>query len=343
MKKTDTNKPHWYTILDTYIKAYEGQSDISQRSVRTFVKTINSSCNANLKHATPHIDLIRQVRNEMLDLANSTDQKTVSVPPNAQLRADIETALSSYTPATKVKKTKPQKNLSGIGNAAPNTDFQFCLPFPMPDTNKASSNEYGSLGSLSSSTISATDLMRKEFAPGLQFTGEWKDFLGEPDPAFLMIISSLPGHGKTLFCMKFANYLAENFGRVIFFENEMDEIRTKRLFDFLGERPSANLQFNFRADSPQAIESVLKKGRYDFAFVDSIQMSNFDDEKDLWELKKHYNIGFVGISFANGKGGTRGSIVKQHQGDITINFTAPGVATTIKNRFGPVGKEFQVF
>ena len=215
------------------------------------------------------------------------------------------------------------------------------LYFPTGINTAPKSRNFSGLGALSS--ISATDLMKKQFADGLKFKGEWYDFLGEPDPSFLMIISSLPGHGKTLFCLKFANYLAQNFGRVIFFENEMDEIRTKRLFDFLGERPSPNLDFNFKADNPQAITRVLDSGRYQFCFVDSIQMSNFDDEHDLWELKKRYKMGFVGISFANGKGGTRGSIVKQHQGDVTIEFTKPGVAVTRKNRFGKVGEEFIVF
>nr|MCR4560193.1 hypothetical protein [Bacteroidales bacterium] len=72
-------------------------------------------------------------------------------------------------------------------------------------------------------SISATDLMKTDFAPGLNFKGEWADFLGEPERNFYMIISSPPGHGKTTFCIRFANYLADNFGRVIFFENEMNQ------------------------------------------------------------------------------------------------------------------------
>jgi len=228
-------------------------------------------------------------------------------------------------------------------------DFLFYMPMPQTVETKPKPQKTSGLGSFNvfsgsqAETISATDLMDKKISSGLKFTGDWKDFLGEPDPAFLMIISSLPGHGKTLFCLKFANYLAKNFGRVIFFENEMDDIRTARLFNFLGEKPSENLIFNFGSDNPVLIENTLKSGRYKFCFIDSIQMSNFDDEKDLWELKKKYNIGFVGISFANGKGGIRGSIVKQHQGDITVTFKDKGIATTIKNRFGEIGNEFRVF
>ena len=61
-------------------------------------------------------------------------------------------------------------------------------------------------------------------------------------------------------------------------------------------------------------------------------------KKDLFP-----QMGIIAISFANGKGGIRGSIVKQHQGDISVIFKKPGVAATIKNRFGEVGREFHVF
>ena len=87
-------------------------------------------------------------------------------------------------------------------------------------------------------SISATDLMKTDFAPGLRFKNEWANFLGEPEKNFYMIISSPPGHGKTTFCIRFANYLADNFGRVIFFENEMNQSRTKRIFVLTGEKVS---------------------------------------------------------------------------------------------------------
>ena len=159
-----------------------------------------------------------------------------------------------------------------------------------------------------------------------------------------MLISCLPGHGKTLFCLKFANYLAENFGKVIFFENEMDESLIKQDIDFLKLKPSTNLDFNFNANTPQAIAKVLESGRYNFCFIDSLQMSMFkDNNEELWELKQRYPIAFCCISFANGKGNVRGSLEKQHQDDITITFSEVGVAKTIKNRYGKVGEEFVVF
>ena len=217
------------------------------------------------------------------------------------------------------------------------------LYFPTAINTAPKSQNFSGLGAFNSS-ISATELMKMQFPDRLKFTGEWHRFLGNPSPTFSMLISCLPGHGKTLFCLKFANYLAENFGRVIFFENEMDESLIKSDIDFLRLKPSQNLDFNFTANTPQAIAQVLESGRYKFCFIDSLQMSKFkDNNEELWALKQRYPIGFCCISFANGAGKVRGSMEKQHQDDITITFAKAGVAVTLKNRFGKVGEEFTVF
>lgn len=192
-------------------------------------------------------------------------------------------------------------------------------------------------------TISATDLMHKQFAPGLQFTGKWKDFLGEPRPNFRMLISSSPGYGKTTFCVQFANYLAANFGRVIFFENEMDDSRTQDVFARNAKNPSTGLDINFSCNTPDKIRRLLKNSKYDFVVIDSIQKSHFN-EADLGIIEEEFpDKAFIAISQVDKKGTTRGSVVKQHEGDITIEFREHGIATTIKNRFGAVGREFQVF
>ncbi len=108
-------KPYWYTILETYVKTFEGQADKQQWRVRAFVKSINTSCNANLKHTTPHIDLIRQIRNGLLDLANSNGVKTVDIPANEKLRKACEEAIAKYTISRKEDKPKvEQETLSGV-------------------------------------------------------------------------------------------------------------------------------------------------------------------------------------------------------------------------------------
>ena len=192
-------------------------------------------------------------------------------------------------------------------------------------------------------TVSAIDIINNTQLHGLPFTGEWRDFLGEPERNFYMILSAQPGHGKSTFCLKFANYLAKNFGKSIFITNEEYAALIKRKLQFIKDGISRDFDICFQAPTYDKIKELLQNSDYDFVFIDSAQASGVD-AKELWELKQQFpQKALIVISRMTKDGKTRGSQNKEYDGDITINFTAPGIATTIKNRFGPVGKEFQVF
>ena len=191
-------------------------------------------------------------------------------------------------------------------------------------------------------TIKATDVM-KCHTNVLAFDGEWLDFLGEPEPNFYMVLSAQPGHGKTTFSLKFANYLAGKFGRVVYITNEENEARIKRKLQFIGDRINPNFEMAFHADDFDKTINLLKRGRFDYVFIDSAQNAGMDF-KELAVIRKQFpNIGIVAISRQTKDGKTRGSQNKEYDGDITIKFTTQGVATVVKNRFGEVGKEFILF
>ncbi len=192
-------------------------------------------------------------------------------------------------------------------------------------------------------TISAIDVMNHTTLHGLNFTGEWKDFLGEPEKNFYMILSAQPGHGKSTFCLKFANYLAKNFGRSVFITNEEHEALIKRKLQFIEDSLSPDFDICFEAPDYSRIRQLLSDSQYDFVFIDSSQASGMD-AKELWQLKQQFpDKALIVISRMTKDGKTRGSQNKEYDGDITINFTAPGIARTIKNRFYEVGKEFVLF
>ena len=192
-------------------------------------------------------------------------------------------------------------------------------------------------------TVSAIDIINNTQLHGLPFTGEWRDFLGEPERNFYMILSAQPGHGKSTFCLKFANYLAKNFGKSIFITNEEYAALIKRKLQFIKDGISSDFDICFQAPTHAKIKELLQNSDYDFVFIDSAQASGVD-AKELWELKQQFpQKALIVISRMTKDGKTRGSQNKEYDGDITINFTAPGIATTIKNRFGEVGREFQLF
>lgn len=183
--------------------------------------------------------------------------------------------------------------------------------------------------------ITSHDVLKTN-VKGLPFTGEWRDFLGEPAKNFFMILSAQPGHGKSTFCLKFANYLTK-FGRVLYITNEEDAERIKRKFEFLKD-PIKNFDLSFQANTFKQVLDLLKRGKYDFVFIDSAQYGGMDF-KELREIRKQFpNNALIAISRQTKNGTTRGSQEKEYDGDITIKFYTQGHARTVKNRFNELAE-----
>lgn len=179
-------------------------------------------------------------------------------------------------------------------------------------------------------TVSSKEVEKAQ-KNGLPFTGEWKEFLGEPARNFMMITSASPGHGKTTFSLKFANYLTK-FGRVVYITNEEDASRIKGKFDFIGDKIK-DFDMSFDCKSIDDIIDLIRRGKYNFVFIDSVQFGGMDT-KELRRIRETFpNIAIDAICRQTKSGKTRGSQDKEYDGDITLTFYAPGRAKTIKNRF----------
>ncbi len=102
--------------------------------------------------------------------------------------------------------------------------------------------------------------------------------LGKPATNFDMCIHGEPGSGKTVFLLKLANYLAENFGKVIYITTEEfgSATLTKKIKDF--GINSKNLFFTDKLDK-------VNLSDYNFAFIDSVNHSGLklEDYKRLRE------------------------------------------------------------
>lgn len=187
--------------------------------------------------------------------------------------------------------------------------------------------------------VSSRDLRKRKYN-SFPFTGKWKDFFGLPSYSFHLAVHGKPGEGKSTFCVQFADYLAKNFGRVVYVSGE--EGLSKTVQDKIINNGIDN-PYLFFADikSYDEIRAEIPN-EYHFVFIDSLDTLRIDAPK-LKALKEHYpQSAFITISQSTKDGKMRGSQEITHDTDIAAKVEN-GVAITTKNRFQARGTEFQVF
>lgn len=120
--------------------------------------------------------------------------------------------------------------------------------------------------------------------------------LGKPATNFDMCIHGEPGSGKTVFLLKLANYLAENFGKVVYVTTEEfgSATLTKKIKDF--NINSKNLFFTDKLEK-------INPSDFAFMFVDSVNHSGLK-LADYKEMRiKHPNTAVI-LILQTTKGGT---------------------------------------
>ncbi|MFN3343106.1 MAG: hypothetical protein ACK40M_10440 [Flavobacteriales bacterium] len=174
----------------------------------------------------------------------------------------------------------------------------------------------------------------------LNFTGQWKEFLGQPAIVFHLAVHGKPGEGKSTFCIQFANYLAENFGNVVYISGEEGFSKTLRDKVVNNNITSPHLFFS-NSNSYEKIKDEIEN-KFHFIFMDSLDTLKIDAGR-LRELKELYpDSAFITISQSTKDGKMRGSQEIIHDADITLKVEN-GTAITTKNRFKERGMEFEVF
>jgi DNA replication protein DnaC len=192
----------------------------------------------------------------------------------------------------------------------------------------------------SKKVVSSSDLLKMDYKQ-FDFKGRWLDFIGTPAINFFTAIHGKAGEGKSTFAIQFANYLATNFGKVIYISGEEGFSQTfKEKFERLGVT-APNL---FVADLRvfEDIKTELKNNDYHFILIDSLDTLRMgpDEIKQLRQMLP--NNAFITISQSTKDGKMRGSNEIIHDCDIVIQV-ADGVATTTKNRFLERDRIFDVF
>jgi hypothetical protein len=171
----------------------------------------------------------------------------------------------------------------------------------------------------------------------IEFEGKWKEVFGNPANNFHIIITGNPKSGTSTFALQFADYI-KKFGAVVYMA-----VQEQLSFTF----QQKIIRYNIsgidlsKAKTKQEIEYVIKKGNYDFIFIDSIN-NNVMRMSDLAEIKKKYpKTALITVVQLSKPGDIREIYRLQHECDIFVEVTNNGIAKA-RGRFKSYG-EYKIF
>lgn len=307
------------------------------------------------RHQSANVDAIALQEDQMLEEVGEQDNR-ISLQKKGQeeiakLRA-IQTRMENVIPVAKGIYEKAVSTLNATTQYEP---VKLVLPSPSenkpqiaePEQEPAQTAvtkdepvERTAVVQSSSKLISSRELREMNYKC-LNFQGKWKEFFGLPAVVFHLAVHGKPGEGKSTFCIQFADYLAKNFGYVVYISGE--EGFSKTLRDKVVNNKIDN-PYLFFADisSYEQIPSEIENNKFHFIFIDSLDTLRIDAAR-LRELREHYpQSAFITISQSTKDGKMRGSQEIIHDTDIAVKVE-DGIATTTKNRYHPRGTEFEVF
>jgi len=168
--------------------------------------------------------------------------------------------------------------------------------------------------------MSSTELVNHTYTK-YNFDGKWNEFVGQPSRNFHAMIYGRPKQGKSILAVQFAQYLSENFGKVLYIASEEGFSVTlqKKVAEFAMDNP--NLDFANYRDFNQ-IKEALHVRKYQFVFIDSVNFIKITPE-DVEDLKSaNKGTAFITIQQATKNGNFRGSQEFAHNCDMVIRVEA---------------------
>lgn len=130
--------------------------------------------------------------------------------------------------------------------------------------------------------MSSDEIVNLKFE-SLDLGGDWQSLFGEPSTNFGMIIYGEANSGKSIFALRLANKV-KDFGRVIYFaiDEKIGITIQKKILD--NNIRGIDLSM---AKNKREMEYVIKKGDYNFIFIDSASKVHITTQ-DLLDIKKKF-------------------------------------------------------
>lgn len=178
-----------------------------------------------------------------------------------------------------------------------------------------------------SKVMSSQDMLSIEFEE-MDFKGDWKELFGNPSPSFDFMIDGGAGSGKTTFLMKFAKYLAVNFGKVLYVSSE--EFGTSTLNSKIEELEAIHENLFWTDTLKHSLDE------YDFVIIDSVNDIKLKLSQYKY-LREEYPLTAFILSVQHTKAGDyRGGKEWEHEVEIAGTIEE-GIVTIYKNRYGVKG------
>lgn len=162
----------------------------------------------------------------------------------------------------------------------------------------------------------------------LNFFSFWNSLFGNPAKNFTMMFHGEPHNGKTIFLLKLAQYLAENFGDVLYVSSEefASPTMTQKVNEFLNPLPT-RLHFAENLKDPNL-------SNYQFIILDSVNDLGLkiNEYKEL--RKENPDTAFIFILQHTKAGDFKGGKDWEHIAEIA-GEVHKGVVNVTKNRYAP--------
>ena len=165
------------------------------------------------------------------------------------------------------------------------------------------------------------ELIKMEFE-SLEFTGKFLELIGKPSKLFTGVIWGLPKGGKSNFAIRFADYLQEYFGNVVYVAAEEGESVTlqEKFIEIKGSKVMV-----LESRNKDEIKEYLGKRDFNFVFIDSINNAGIDSEYLEVLKNENPNKSFISIVQATKGGNFKGDQSLTHNCDFVIKVV-DGVA-----------------
>lgn len=167
--------------------------------------------------------------------------------------------------------------------------------------------------------------------PSIGLKGQYFYLMGDPAKGFYMLLSGMPGNGKSTFAIKFSQYFEENHGKVLYLAAEQSGYN-KPLQNLLKEN---NATFDINIEPTNNVRDIVSfSAGYDMLVIDSINNLRIQPE-DISRIKKELpELSIVAIMQSTKDGKFKGSQEFLHDSDISIVCEKPH-AKQKKSRYAP--------